>query len=73
MVEPNSYLQWGIEYSEHWNTKHILTPNIFKFCFPRVHKTGLQPVSRPVEQVPLLRGLGVDQSSLGALFKVEVS
>ena len=27
----------------------------------KFNKTGSQPVSRPVEQVPLLRGLGVGQ------------
>ena len=28
-------------------------------CLHWINKTGLQPVSRPAEQVPLLRGLGV--------------
>ena len=27
--------------------------------YNKVNKTGLQPASRPVEQVPILRGLGV--------------
>ena len=32
----------------------------------KINKTGLQPVSRPVELVPLLRGLLEGQSPFGA-------
>ena len=40
-----------------------------KVCRFKKNKTGLQPVSRPAEQVPLLRGLGVGQSLIGSLAK----
>ena len=33
------------------------------------NKTGLQPVSSPVEQIPLLKGLGVGENSFGAMAK----
>ena len=33
------------------------------------NKTGLQPVSIPLEQVPLLRALGVSQSPISAMAK----
>ena len=33
------------------------------------NKSGLQPVTRPVEQIPLLRGLGWVQSPFGAMAK----
>ena len=35
----------------------------------RINKTGLQPVSRPVEQVSLISGFGVGQSPFGAMAK----